>query len=138
GAVTRTVADTARYLDAVAGPDDRDRQSLPAIDHKYEDVIETLPVTGLKALFTPDYGYAVVEPEVIALAREAADNLVRAANLTEATETFAPTNVYRHWGAIMLVNLEEDFTKQGYLPNGYDMLSEQTKFSLEQIRQRKA
>ena len=29
GALTMTVADTARYLDQVAGPDDRDRASLP-------------------------------------------------------------------------------------------------------------
>ncbi|MDE2463838.1 MAG: amidase [Alphaproteobacteria bacterium] len=138
GALTRSVRETARYLDVAAGPDDRDRQSLPAVPFSYEDIIETLDVGGLRAVFSADHGYAVVEPEVVALARDAASRLIRAANLTELHRAFAPVNVYRHWGAIMLYNLEEDFVRQGILPNGYDMLSDQTKRSLTRIRERRA
>ncbi len=137
GTVTRTVADTARYLDVAAGPDDRDRQSLPQVPYRYEDVIETLDVKGLRALFTPDCGYAVVEPEVIELAARAAERLIRAAALNRAEGVFHPTNIYRDWGTINLVNLEDDFVHDGYLPNGYDKLSEQTKMLLKKIRARK-
>ena len=44
GALTTTVADTARHLDVVAGPDDRDRLSLPAPTLRYEDAIESFDV----------------------------------------------------------------------------------------------
>ncbi|HLK25521.1 MAG TPA: amidase [Caulobacteraceae bacterium] len=137
GALTRNVRDTARYLDVAAGPNDRDRQSLPAVDYRYEDVIETLDVRGLKALFSPDLGYAVVEPEVIELARRAADRLIAAAALEEVGGVFHPTNLYRHWGAINLSTLEDDLTRDGVLPGGYDRLSAQMKAVLARVRARK-
>lgn len=137
GALTRNVRDQARYLDVAAGPDDRDRQSLPAVPYKYEDIIETLDVSGLKALWTPDCGYAVVEPEVVELARGAAERLIAAARLTEVSGVFHPTNIYRHWGALNLVNLEDDFVRDGILPDGFDKLSEQTKALLLRIRARR-
>jgi len=59
GAVTHTVADTVRYLDAVAGPDDRDRQSLPHAGYRCEDVIETLDVACVP------YGADDLMPETI-------------------------------------------------------------------------
>jgi aspartyl-tRNA(Asn)/glutamyl-tRNA(Gln) amidotransferase subunit A len=137
GALTRTVGDTARYLDVAAGPDDRDRQSLPAVDYRYEDVIETLDVRGLKALFSPDLGYAVVEPEVAEIAGRAAERLIAAAGLTRSAGVFHPTNLYRHWGAINLSTVEEDLTRDGILPGGYDRLSEQMKVILARIRARR-
>jgi Asp-tRNA(Asn)/Glu-tRNA(Gln) amidotransferase A subunit family amidase len=138
GAVTRTVADTARYLDVAAGPDDRDRQSLPALTYRFEDIIETLPVAGLRALWTSDQGYAVVEPEVAEIARAAAERLSRAAGLTLVTdEPFHPTNVYPHWGAIALFNLEADLTADGILPDGFDRLSEQTKSIVRRVREKR-
>ncbi|MGA9797020.1 MAG: amidase [Rhizomicrobium sp.] len=138
GTVTRSVADHARYLDAAAGPDDRDRQSLPQVPYLYEDVIETLDVSGLRAVFTPDCGYAVVEPEVIELARRAASRLIAAAKLVENNEPFHPLNIYSDWGALNLVHLEEDFTRDGFLPDGFDRLSENTKRLVLKIRERKA
>jgi len=138
GTVTRTVADHARYLDVAAGPDDRDRQSLPQVPYRFEDIIETLDVSGMRALFTPDCGYAVVEPEVVELAGVAAARLMRAAKLVDTGGTFHPANIYRDWGALNLATLEEDLTRDGILPDGYDRLSEMTKFLLNRIRQRRA
>lgn len=138
GAVTRAVRDTARYLDVAAGPDDRDRQSLPAPGFLYEAIIETLPVKGLRFFWTPDQGYAVVEPEVIEITRRAAEQLARAAGLTEVRRDFKPTNCIRHWGAIMLSTMEEDLTRDGILPGGFDKLAEQTKVFLKRIRARRA
>ncbi len=138
GALTRTVRDQARYLDVAAGPDDRDRQSLPAAPFLYEDIIETLDVTGLKAVWTPDCGYAVVEPEVVEIARAAAQRLMAAARLHETRTVFQPTNIYRHWGAINLATLEEDLTADGVLPDGLPYLSEQMKAVIRRVQARKA
>ncbi len=90
GALTRTVADTARFLDVAAGPDDSDRQSLPPTGYAYETIIETLDVRSLSFVWSPDHGYAVVEPEVIALARQAAEKLARAARLPKPPTTSGP------------------------------------------------
>jgi aspartyl-tRNA(Asn)/glutamyl-tRNA(Gln) amidotransferase subunit A len=47
GLLTTTVADSARHLDVTAGPDDRDRFSLPRPLLGYESAIESLPLDGL-------------------------------------------------------------------------------------------
>jgi aspartyl-tRNA(Asn)/glutamyl-tRNA(Gln) amidotransferase subunit A len=79
GVEVTTVADAARHLDVVSGPDDRDRLSLPATDVCYEDVIESLDVGGLRIGFSPDLGYAVVDPEVLDLVHGAAGVVAAAA-----------------------------------------------------------
>ena len=138
GALTRTVRDQARYLDVAAGPDDRDRQSLPAVPYRYEDIIETLEVGGLRALWTPDCGYAVVEPEIVEIARAAAERLITAAGLVDTGGVFHPTNIYRHWGAINLATLEADLTADGVLPDGIPCLSEQMKAVIKRVQARLA
>jgi aspartyl-tRNA(Asn)/glutamyl-tRNA(Gln) amidotransferase subunit A len=132
------VAEHARYLDVAAGPDDRDRQSLPQNAYRYEDVIETFDVSGLRAVFTPDCGYAVVEPEVIERARDAATKLIAAAKLVELNDAFHPTNILRDWGAVNLGNLEADFIRDGFLPDGFDKLAVTTQFFLNRMRSRQA
>src|SRR5438309_10732130 len=56
GALTTTVADSARHLDVASGPDDRDRASLPPALVRYESAIEDLDVAGLRACWSPDLG----------------------------------------------------------------------------------
>lgn len=138
GAVARTVADAARHLDVAAGPDDGDRQSLPAVGYRYEDIIETLDVAGLKAVWTSDYGYAAVDPEVAEIAREAALRLIRTAQLVEVETEFRPVNIYPHFGAIFGSTLEEDFIRDGILPDGFDMLSAPVQRLLTKVRARRA
>jgi len=134
GVLTRTVADTARCLDATAGPDDRDRQSLPPVGYRYEDIIESLDVAGLKTVFSPDHGYAVVDPEVIEIAAAAARKLMRVARLIAVEERFHPSNVMRDWAAIMLSNIEQDFTERGMLPDRFDELAPKTQKVLLRAR----
>jgi aspartyl-tRNA(Asn)/glutamyl-tRNA(Gln) amidotransferase subunit A len=76
GALATTVADAARLLDVMAGPDDRDRTSLPAAQHSYEQVIDTLDVTGLRVGWSSDLGFAVVDPEVESITSAAAAALI--------------------------------------------------------------
>jgi aspartyl-tRNA(Asn)/glutamyl-tRNA(Gln) amidotransferase subunit A len=57
GPLTRTVTDAALALDVIAGPDRRDRHSLPASRDAYLDGLET-DLTGLRIAWTLDWGGA--------------------------------------------------------------------------------
>lgn len=133
GALCRSVRDTARFLDTVAGPDDRDRQSLPPPGISYEASIEAYDVAELRAVWSPDYGYAIVEPEVMEIAREAADRLIAVARLQRSSYDFRPTNIYPHWGKIALINLKTDLERSGVLPDHRSKLARQTRFYLDLI-----
>jgi len=124
GALTRTVLDTARFLDVAAGPDDRDRQSLPAFDGSFEHAAEHLEVAGMRAVYSPDIGYAVVEPEVEAIARSAAERLMAVADLAEVHRPVKLTNIYTAWGAVMLGPLYQDWKKAGIWPDKAELLSD--------------
>ena len=78
GVEVTTVADAARHLDLTAGPDDRDRLSLPPPGLSYEQAIESLDVTGLRIGWSSDLGFAVVDPDVEDLTRDAAVALAAA------------------------------------------------------------
>jgi aspartyl-tRNA(Asn)/glutamyl-tRNA(Gln) amidotransferase subunit A len=124
GALTRNVLDTARFLDVVAGPNDRDRQSLPAFCGSFEQAVQQLDVSGLRAVYSPDIGFAVVEPEVEAIARQAAEKLIATASLDEVQMPVRLTNIYNAWGGLMLGPLYQDWVKAGVWPDKADLLSE--------------
>ncbi len=63
GPMARTVGDTALMLDAISGPDPRDPFCLPPPTEVYLDACEG-EVRGLRIGWSPDLGYAVVDPEV--------------------------------------------------------------------------
>ena len=81
-ALATTVADTALLLDIAAGPDARDRTSLPAAAGTYRDAVERLDVSGLRATWSADLGFVVVHPEVDAIASGAAAALTAAASMS--------------------------------------------------------
>ncbi len=71
GPITRTVRDAAAVLDVIAGSDDRDRVSLPREPGSYLDGCEE-GVKGLHVAWSPDLGYAAVDPVVLARCEDAA------------------------------------------------------------------
>ncbi len=71
GPITRTVRDAALALDVMAGPDDRDRFSLPREPGSYLEACDG-PVKGLHVAWALDLGYARVEPAVQAICENAA------------------------------------------------------------------
>lgn len=71
GPLCRTVADTALVMSVIAGPDPRDRQSIPSCDVAWESA-HLGGVGKLRIAFTPDWGYAAVDPEVREIAERAA------------------------------------------------------------------
>jgi aspartyl-tRNA(Asn)/glutamyl-tRNA(Gln) amidotransferase subunit A len=63
GPMSRTVADGALMLSVIAGPDDRDRNTLPAADFDWLDAMRG-GIRGLRVAYSPDWGYAAVDPRV--------------------------------------------------------------------------
>lgn len=81
GAVTTRVADTARLLDVMAGPDARDRTCLPPAGLSYEAALEGTPTRGLRAAWSLDLGFARVDPEIARITALAARRFMAAAEL---------------------------------------------------------
>jgi aspartyl-tRNA(Asn)/glutamyl-tRNA(Gln) amidotransferase subunit A len=71
GPMTRTVQDAALLMSVLAGPDPRDRHSLPACDVDWLTAT-TGGVAGLRIAFSADWGYLAVDPEVREIATRAA------------------------------------------------------------------
>src|SRR5215475_2835092 len=73
GPLTRTVRDAALMLDLIAGPDDRDRYSLPGDGGPSFVAACDAGIAGLSVAWSPDVGHAAVDPEVVDLCAHAAE-----------------------------------------------------------------
>jgi aspartyl-tRNA(Asn)/glutamyl-tRNA(Gln) amidotransferase subunit A len=71
GPMTRNVRDAAAMLNVLARPDPRDPYMLPPDGRDYLEGIEA-GVTGLRIAYSPDLGYARVDPEIAACCAAAA------------------------------------------------------------------
>jgi aspartyl-tRNA(Asn)/glutamyl-tRNA(Gln) amidotransferase subunit A len=134
GVITTTVRDTARILDVAAGPDDCDRMTLPATGLRYEDLIETLDVRGLRAAWSEDLGFAPVEPEVVEITRTGALRLVEAAGLRLLDCPVRFTNVYMAANMQLTRRFADELTYRGVLPGLKDLLSPGPRFFLEKAQ----
>jgi len=83
GPMTRTVRDAALMLNAIAGPDPRDLSSLPADGTDYLAALDR-GVAGLRIAWTPDWGYAAVDPEVRRITEAAAKRFAEAGCAVDA------------------------------------------------------
>ncbi|TCK37225.1 aspartyl-tRNA(Asn)/glutamyl-tRNA(Gln) amidotransferase subunit A [Paraburkholderia sp. BL8N3] len=70
GPMSRTVADSALMLSVIAGPDPRDRHSLPPADFDWMNALDG-NIKGLRIAYSPDWGYAAVDPRVRSVVDEA-------------------------------------------------------------------
>ena len=70
GPITRTVADAALMLTVISKPDTRDWHALPYDGRDYRDGIGD-GIAGLRIAFSPDLGYADVDPETAAIVANA-------------------------------------------------------------------
>jgi Asp-tRNA(Asn)/Glu-tRNA(Gln) amidotransferase A subunit family amidase len=131
GVLTTTVADAARHLDVVAGPDLRVRTSLPAPGVSYERAIEELDTAGMRARWSLDLGFATVDPEVGELTAAAAAELASAAGLVLDDEPVELTDPVRTWlsngGLDLWLDVEE-----GSWPSIADDLTRYSRSVLEQ------
>ncbi|MCW2697784.1 MAG: amidase [Modestobacter sp.] len=72
GPMTRTVDDAALLMSVLAGPDPRDRHSIPAGDVDWLTATQG-DIRGLRVAYSADWGYLAVDPEVREIAGRAAD-----------------------------------------------------------------
>jgi len=105
GALTTTVRDAARHLDVASGPDDRDRTSLPDPGLSYENAIEQLDVAGLRAMWSPDLGFAAVDPDVRERCSAAAEKLIDAARLRRSEVALDLHDLFDAWSNSSAIDL---------------------------------
>ena len=109
GCLSRSVRDTARWLDVCNGYDPHDTLSLPRAEG-YEAGLGThrQALRGKRAVVAVDLGVAVVHPEVASLVTAAAEALIRDAELARAdvVVTFPPALF--EWAMSNLVTLAAD------------------------------
>jgi aspartyl-tRNA(Asn)/glutamyl-tRNA(Gln) amidotransferase subunit A len=72
GSLTTNVLDTALLLDVMAGPDDRDRTSLPRPTLSYVKALDTTDHSHCRVAWSKDLGFAVVDSRVATLCHDAA------------------------------------------------------------------
>ena len=71
GPITRTVADSALLLQVLAGPDSRDSNSIRQAPPDFSAGLDA-GVRGMRLAWSPDFGYAAVDPEVVRVTETAA------------------------------------------------------------------
>ena len=76
GPMSRTVAGSALMLSVIAGPDARDRHSLPSPEFDWMKCLEG-DLRGLKVAYSPDWGYAAVDRQVRKVVGEAVNAFER-------------------------------------------------------------
>ncbi|MBI2165683.1 MAG: amidase [Chloroflexi bacterium] len=98
GPMSRNVRDAALLLQVLSGYDKRDPTSLR---EPVPDFVGSLNqgVKGLRIAWSPDLGYAAVEPEVVDVARRACLSFQGLGCLVEET-AFAVDDPFRHFWAI--------------------------------------
>ncbi|HVU60500.1 MAG TPA: amidase [Mycobacteriales bacterium] len=80
GCLSRSVRDTARWLDVANGAHPRDPFSLPRLEG-FEAGLGSHDLAGLRVAVLPDFGGAVVHPDVVRVVEDAAAELIAAAGL---------------------------------------------------------
>ncbi len=108
GPITRSVEDAALMLNVLALPDPRDSHALPYDPRDYRTALED-GVHGLRIAYSPDLGYAKVDPEVASLVKKSVAVFEElGAHVEEETPGFEnPEAIFRtHWfsAAAHLVN----------------------------------
>ncbi len=101
GPIARTVRDAALALEVMAGRDDRDRHSLPDTNLHYLSLLNG-SLKGLKVAWSPDLGYAVVDPQVLEKTA-AAVSIFETLGCTVEMATPDMTNPGRAFGLIWAV-----------------------------------
>jgi aspartyl-tRNA(Asn)/glutamyl-tRNA(Gln) amidotransferase subunit A len=101
GPMSRTVADGALMLSVIAGPDDRDRNSLPAPDFDWMRALEG-DLEGLRVAYSADWGYAAVDARVREIVGRAVEVFERDLGcLVEAADPGWDNPYEAFWGIVI-------------------------------------
>ena len=108
GPITRSVADAALMLSVIAGPDPRDRWSLPAGDVDWLGAPHAELKRGLKALYWPRWRDQPIEPKVSATVTAAVEAFARAHAVE--VEIGSPPDIALGAAFANIIALETDLT----------------------------
>jgi aspartyl-tRNA(Asn)/glutamyl-tRNA(Gln) amidotransferase subunit A len=101
GPMTRNVRDAAALLNVLSGPDPRDPYTLPPATRDYLAGIDG-GVRGLRIAYSPDLGYARVDPEIAACCAAAARRFEELGAIVEEVGALFPSPreaLLTLWGA---------------------------------------
>jgi len=137
GPMTRTVLDAALMLNVLSLPDERDWHALPYDSRDYRVGLED-GVRGLRIAYSPDLGYAKVDPEVAALVRKGAQVFADlGAHVEETRPGFeSPEAIFRvHWftGAAYLLKSFTPEQKKLMDPGLVEIADQGTKISMMEV-----
>ncbi|MHB8264145.1 MAG: amidase [Acidimicrobiales bacterium] len=104
GCLSRSVRDTARFLDVCNGYDAYDSLSLPKVNG-YEDGLATHDLSGLRAAISVDLGCTVVAPSTAEMVENAAQVLIREAGLRQVDVVIKLPPLGMDWAMSNLVSL---------------------------------
>ncbi|HKY14778.1 MAG TPA: amidase, partial [Microthrixaceae bacterium] len=128
GGLTRSVRDTARWLDVANGADPHDPHSLPRVDGWERGLgghLEAL--RGLRVAVIDDFGGAVVSPATAAVVREAAEALIADLGMRRVDVDVAIPSVGTAWS---LANMAGMFAELGDAwPDCADDLTPEMRFA---------
>lgn len=117
GPISRTVADAALMMSVIAGPDDRDRATLPEPNFKWTDVLRG-DLKGKRIAYSPDWGYARVDPQVREVVGKAVQVFEK--NLGCSVEIANPGFDNRLGDFVALIMLETDLKGMRALVDKYE------------------
>lgn len=104
GCLSRSVRDTARYLDALNGYDLHDPLSLPRVEG-YEAGLGSFPLEGRRVTIVPDLGMARVRHEVAEIVVQAGEALARETGLRVVDVDPGLPPLGEEWAVAGLVSL---------------------------------
>jgi aspartyl-tRNA(Asn)/glutamyl-tRNA(Gln) amidotransferase subunit A len=130
GVLTRTVSDTALLLGLAAGPSVADRASLGHTPGDYLHSAQTLDVRGLRVGWSPDLGFAVVDPEVVAVAESACARLIAQAELERRAIDLDLSELRAV--SLFALELRALLEAAGHYPARADLLDDEVRHVLEQ------
>ena len=98
GCLSRSVRDTARWLDVANGAHPRDPFSLPRVEG-FEAGLGTHDLAGLRVAVLPTFGGAVVHPDVQEVVEDASRELIAAAGMKQVDLDFVLPDMGAAWAA---------------------------------------
>ena len=137
GCVSRSVRDTARWLDVTNGPDARDPFSLPRVDGFEADLgVGIADLAGLRVAIVPNLGCAVVAPETEEIVAAAAEELLAAMGAARVDLDLRLPNVMGAWGLTGGIGLRKELGERW--PDCAEDLTGMMRASVEIAEERKS
>ena len=128
GCVSRSIRDTARWLDVANGFDPRDPYSLPRVEG-FEAGLGTQLLAGKRVAIITDMGNAYVHPDVEVMVQQAAEELVKHAGLKLVDAELSLPDGSVAWAMAGLVGVLIEL--EGRYPEAADELTPEIAFGMK-------